>query len=195
MKFIIGLGNPEEKYEGTRHNVGRDLLKTFIKKNKFDDFEYDQKINAQITEGKFGKEKVTFILPNTYMNNSGLALKKFITSTKKAGDMMVVCDDLDMGVGTMRIVFNKDSAGHRGVDSVIRAVKTKAFSKLKIGISPASPSGKVKKPSGTDKVVKHVLGKFSPKEQALLKKMEKRILGALEEFVVGDYLSAMNKFN
>ena len=195
MKYIVGLGNPEEKYVGTRHNVGRDIVIEFAKKNKFDEFEYDNKINAQISEGAIKKEKVLLILPDTYMNKSGNALKKFITSAKKAGDMMVIQDDLDMGLGTMKIVFNKKSAGHRGIDSVIRAVKTRAFPRIKIGISPMTPTGKIKKPKGEEKVVKHVLGKFSPSEQKEIKKIQKKAVEALEEFIINNYLSAQNKFN
>jgi len=199
MKFIVGLGNPEEQYIGTRHNVGRDFLRTFAKKNKFEDFEYDKKVNAQISVGEIGigkkKEKVTLILPDTYMNKSGASLKKFITSAKKAESMLVIYDELDMGIGSTKIAFNKSNAGHKGIDSVIRAVKTKAFAKMKVGISATTPTGKIKKPKGEEKVVKHVLGKFSPKEQPVIKKIEKHVCGAIEEFVLNGHISAMNGFN
>jgi PTH1 family peptidyl-tRNA hydrolase len=199
MKYIVGLGNPENEYVGTRHNVGRDFVLSFAKKNKFNDFEYDKKINAQISEGQIGKgkkaEKVILILPDTYMNKSGNSLKKYITSIKKAKNLLVIQDDLDMGLGSMKIVFNKKSGGHKGIESIARAIKTKEFSRMKIGISPTIPTGKIKKPKGEEKVIKHVLGKFSPKEQPTIKKIEKHALGAIEEFIVGDYLSAQNKFN
>lgn len=198
MNFIVGLGNPEEKYDGTRHNVGRDMVVAFAKKNKFAPFEYDKKINAQISVGKIGKSKkdnVTLILPDTYMNKSGAALKKLINSTKKAEKMIVIQDDLDMGLGTAKIVFNRGSAGHRGIDSVVRAVKTKKFPRMKIGISPMTPGGKIKKPSGEERVVKHVLGKFTPKEELILRKVTKRAAESLSEVVEVGYLQAMNNFN
>jgi PTH1 family peptidyl-tRNA hydrolase len=195
MNFIVGLGNPEDKYEGTRHNIGRDIVTAFAKKYKFDDFEYDKKLNAQISKGKIGRNPVTLILPDTYMNKSGNSLKKFITSAKKAEKMMVVQDDLDTGLGMRKIVFGRNSAGHRGIDSVVRAVKTKNFPRLKIGISPMTPGGKIKKPKGEEKVVKHVLGKFSPKEQDLLKKIKKDAVASLETFVTDGYLKAMNLWN
>lgn len=195
MKYIVGLGNPNEEYEGTRHNIGRDFVKDFGKKNKFPEFEYDKKINAQISEGKIGKEKVLLILPDTYMNKSGGALKKYITSIKKAKDLVVVHDDIDMAIGKLKIVFGKNSGGHRGVESVRKSIKTTNFVRIKIGISPVTPKGKVKKPSGEDKVIKHVLGKWNDKEKGVLKKIQKNTLGALDSIVVDGYLSAMNGFN
>jgi peptidyl-tRNA hydrolase, PTH1 family len=195
MKFIVGLGNPSAEYEGTRHNIGRDIVKSLVKKFKLNDFVYDKKINALISEGKIGKEKVVLILPDTYMNKSGLALKKFITSAKKAVDMVVIHDDLDMGIGQSKIVFNKSSGGHRGVESVIKAVKTESFPRIKIGISPVTASGKVKKPIGEDAVVKYVLGKFSKKDDEVLKKIKKKTTDSIEMIVTSGYLLAMNNFN
>lgn len=195
MKFIVGLGNPSAEYEGTRHNIGRDIVKSLVRKFELDDFVYDKKINTLISEGKIGKEKVVLILPDTYMNKSGLALKKFITSAKKAADMVVIHDDLDMGIGQSKIVFNKSSGGHRGVESVIKAVKTEGFPRIKIGISPVTASGKVKKPIGEDAVVKYVLGKFSKKDDEVLKKIKKKTTDSIEMIVTSGYLLAMNNFN
>lgn len=195
MKFIVGLGNPSEEYKGTRHNVGRDVVEIFAKKFDFTDFEYDKIIRASVSEGKIGKEKVMLILPDTYMNKSGESLKKFITSGKKAKDLLVIQDDLDMGFGTVKLVFNKSSGGHRGVESVIKAIKTLEFPRIKIGISPMTSSGKIKKPKGERDVVKHVLGKFSSREQDTLKKINKKIVDALEQIVLTDYVLVMNDFN
>jgi PTH1 family peptidyl-tRNA hydrolase len=195
MKYIVGLGNPNEEYEGTRHNIGRDFVKDFGRKNKFPEFEYDKKINAQISEGKIGKEKVMLILPDTYMNKSGASLKKYITSVKKAKDLVVIHDDIDMAIGKLKIVFGKKSGGHKGVESIKRAIKTTDFVRFKIGISPVTPKGKIKKPSGEEKVIKHVLGKWNDKEKAVLKKTQKHVLGAIEATIKDGYLSAMNGFN
>lgn len=195
MKFIVGLGNPSTEYEGTRHNIGRDIVKSLAKKFDFSDFVYDKKINANLSEGKIGKEKVLLILPDTYMNKSGAALKKFVTSTKKAVDMVVIHDDLDMGIGNSKIVFNKSSGGHKGVESVIRAVKTESFPRIKIGISPVSVSGKVKKPLGEEVVVKYVLGKFSKKDEEVLKKIKKKTTDSIEMIITSGFLAAMNSFN
>ncbi len=195
MKYIIGLGNPEAQYEGSRHNVGREIVTKFAKKFDFKDFEYDKKINAQVSVGKIGKEQVTLILPDTYMNNSGNAVKKLITSAKKAEQMTVVYDDLDLGLGNLKISFNKSDGGHNGLASIIRAVKTEKFPRLRVGISTELASGKIKKPKGEEAVVKHVLGKFSPKEQLVLKKVIVRAINGLELVVRENYLIASNPVN
>ncbi len=195
MNYIIGLGNPDAEYEGSRHNVGRDIVKKFAKKFGFDDFEFNKKINAQVSEGKIGKEKVMLVLPDTYMNKSGSALKTLITSAKKAESMTVVYDDLDLGLGTLKISFNKSDGGHRGLASIIKAVKTEKFPRLRVGISTEMASGKIKKPQGEDAVVKHVLGKFSPKEQDALKKVFTRAVNGLELIVTEGYLIASNPVN
>lgn len=193
MNYIIGLGNPEDQYEGTRHNIGRDIVTLFAKKNDFPEFEFDKKTNALVSVGEYvyipagkktkKKEEVTLILPDTYMNKSGVAVKKYITSVKKAETTMIVHDDLDLGIGTAKITFNKGAGGHRGLESIIKAIRTKSFSRMRIGISPVTVKGKIKKPSGEEKVVKHVLGKFSPKEQDVLKKVKKNSIEALGTFV------------
>lgn len=195
MFYIVGLGNPGEEYRGSRHNVGREIVENFSEKFGFADFKFDKKNNSLISEGKVGKEKVSAILPETFMNKSGNALKKTITSAKKAKNLVVIHDDLDMPVGRAKITFGKGDGGHKGINSIAKVIGTKDFIRIKVGISGVTPAGKIKKPKGEEAVVKHVLGKFSPKEQEEIKKISKRIVGALEDIIVQDYLRAMNDFN
>ncbi|NCS99182.1 aminoacyl-tRNA hydrolase [Candidatus Parcubacteria bacterium] len=203
MFYIVGLGNPGNEYDGSRHNIGREIVEKFINKNDFESFQVDKKNNALISGGEIAgidgkktkKEKVMAILPETFMNKSGNSLKKIITSAKKAKTLIVVHDDLDMGIGSAKIVFGKKSGGHKGIDSINRAIKTRDYIRIKIGISPTTPTGKIKKPKGEDKVVKHVLGKFSPKEQKEIKKIEKKTVEVLEQIIQYGYLKAMNGYN
>ena len=205
MDYIVGLGNPDQQYEGTRHNIGREIVEKFAKKNKLPAFEFDKKINALISVGNYEyipagkktkkKAPVTLILPETYMNKSGNSLKKMITSQKKAEMMTVIYDDLDLGIGTTKMNFNKGSGGHKGLESIIRAVKTKSFNRLRVGISKSTPTGKIKKPKGEDAVVKHVLGKFSPAEQPEIKKVVTRAVKGLELVLEEGRMKAMNSFN
>jgi PTH1 family peptidyl-tRNA hydrolase len=203
MFYIVGLGNPGNEYEGSRHNIGREIVEKFSYKFDFDDFSFEKKHNASISEGiikgisgkKTKKEEVLTILPETFMNKSGNSLKKIITSVKKAKNLIVIQDDLDMAIGTAKIVFGKKSGGHKGIDSINRAIKTRDYIRIKIGISPTTPGGKIKKPKGEEKVVKHVLGKFSPKEQKEIKKVEKKTVEALENIIQFGYLKAMNGYN
>lgn len=195
MSYIfVGLGNPGEEYENTRHNVGRMMLSWFAEENK-SSFNYDKKINAQIAKIKIGKSPVTLILPDTFMNNSGKALKDLVNNPKKAEKLVVIYDDLDLPFDKEKISFNRSSGGHRGLESIIKSIRTKNFTRIRIGISPKTPTGKIKKPTGEEKVMKFILGKFSPDEIKSLKKKSKKVSEALENFVNEGLEIAMNKFN
>src|SRR3990172_4657291 len=137
MSYIIaGLGNPGEKYEGTRHNTGRLVLEHFAKKIEAGEWEENKKIRARVTEGKIGKERVTFVEPEAFMNNSGKCLASLVKSKKAAEQLIVIYDDLDLPLGTLKVSFNRGSGGHRGLESIIKALKTREFVRIRIGISP-----------------------------------------------------------
>jgi PTH1 family peptidyl-tRNA hydrolase len=114
------------------------------------------------------------------MNNSGAAFKKLVTSKKQAEYLAVLQDELDLPLGKVKISFGSSSGGHNGIKSVEKAIKTKDYVRIRIGISPSTPSGKLKKPSGEKDVVNFVLGKFKPAEQEKLKKAKKLVRDALE---------------
>ena len=193
--YIVGLGNPGEEYKESRHNVGRIILEKFRKKFDFSDWEFDKKSQSLVSEGKVGKTEAKLILPETYMNRSGGSVKKFVTSKKKVQDLVVVYDEIDLPLGITKIVFNRGSGGHKGIESVMRSLGTKEFTRLRVGISPSTPSGKIKKPKGEQKVVDFVLGKFSKREQETLKKIQKKMVEALEALVTEGRATAMNRFN
>ena len=195
MKIIVGLGNPEEKYKNTRHNIGRDIVEIFRNKNKFEDWSFHKKSNSLVSKGELNGEKITLILPQTYMNNSGKSVLSFVKNKKQATQTLIIHDDLDLGVGKLKISFNKSSGGQKGVDSIIKSIKTKEFPRLRIGIAPVTPSGKFKKISGEDAVVKHVLSKFKPSELEEIKKLEKNSLKALDLFIEKGHILASNEIN
>lgn len=197
--IIAGLGNPGEEYSDSRHNTGRTIVQIFQKKmskaRDFSDWKLDGKLVAQTSTGQIGKESVTLLLPETFMNNSGKSLKPLIASVKKARRLVVVHDDIDLPLGSLKIVFKRGAGGHRGVESVKKAVKTEEFIRLKVGVSPNTPSGKVKKPRGEEKVVNFILGQFKPAEKEALKKVATKAAGALEMIVEAGKDRAMNVFN
>ena len=195
MHYIVALGNPGEEYKNTRHNVGRIVLEEFFKKNDFSEWTLNKKLKALSSEGKIGKEKVLLIEPETFMNKSGLSLQPIITSKKKAEMLIVIHDDLDLPIGKFKISFNKSSGGHRGVESVIKAIKTEAFIRVRIGISPATPSGKLKKPKGEKEVGDFILGEFKKSEMETLKKISKKVATALEMIITEGREKAMGEFN
>jgi peptidyl-tRNA hydrolase, PTH1 family len=195
MSYIfVGLGNPGEEYEGTRHNTGRILLSWFGK-SVGAEWKIDGKAKATIAKVKVGKTTVTLILPDTFMNNSGRSLKPLVTNLKSAEKLMVIYDDLDLPFGKSKISFNKSSGGHKGLESIIKAIKTEKFARIRVGISPVSPSGKMKKPNGDEAVTKIILGKFKPDELTELKKLSKKVNLTLETFVSDGLEKAMTGFN
>lgn len=199
MFIIVGLGNPGEEYEDTRHNMGRVVLenmkKAFEKDSDFSDWETDKKLRALTCEGKVGKQKVMLVEPDNYMNNSGGSVKPLITSKKKAEELVVIHDDLDLPMGKYKITFNRGSGGHKGVESIIKNIKTEGFIRYRIGISPVTPSGKMKKPSGEEAVTKMIMGKFKEAEIAEIKKMSKRLAEATEMMIKEGRDKAMSLYN
>jgi PTH1 family peptidyl-tRNA hydrolase len=191
---IVGLGNPGEEYANTRHNMGRMLVKGFGKEHGAE-WKTDGKLNSDVAKVKIGKTSVTLILPNTFMNNSGKSVKPLVTSIKLAEKLIVIYDDLDLPFGSSKISFNKSSGGHKGVESIIKAIKTEKFARVRVGISPTTPSGKIRKPQGDDAVTKVILGQFKPSELLDLKKISKKVNLALEIFVSDGLEKAMTGFN
>lgn len=204
MSYIIaGLGNPGEEYENTRHNTGRMLVQWFGESQDFSDWKVDKKIKALISEGKMevgkGKnEKVALVLPDNFMNNSGKSLVSLVKTKKAAEKLAVIYDDLDLPFGTFKISFNRGSGGHRGLDSIIKSLKTREFVRVRVGISPATPKSKTKKlnkPSGEEKVLKFILGKYKTEDLAVLKKLSKKINEALKTIIAEGHEKAMGEWN
>jgi PTH1 family peptidyl-tRNA hydrolase len=193
--IIVGLGNPGAEYDATRHNTGRMALDFFSKAMKFGDWREDKKAKAHISSGMVGKNTTILVAPDTFMNKSGSALTKFVKSQKAAERMIVIYDDLDLPLGGLKLSFNRGSGGHRGVESIMRAVKTKKFTRVRIGVSPETASGKLRKPQGEEEVVDFILAKFKAHEMEELKKVFKKAAQALEVAVTEGPMSAMNRFN
>jgi PTH1 family peptidyl-tRNA hydrolase len=203
---FVGLGNPGEEYVDTRHNAGRMML-LWLAKSEGAEWKTDKKLNAQLAKinigsnigkkirGNVGSLRALLVLPDSYMNNSGKSVKPLIGSLKAAEKLMVIYDDLDLPFGSTKMSFNKSSGGHKGLESIIKALKTEKFARIRIGTSPTSPTGKLRKPQGEEKVMKHILGKFKPDEMLVLKKLSKKVNTALETFTTSGLGAAMTEFN
>lgn len=198
MTFIIvGLGNPGPDYEKTRHNAGRIMLEAIRKKGDFTEWELSRKYKALISKGTIDHEDGSTLLvePETFMNRSGQSIAEFITSTKAAKRLIIIHDDLDLPIGTIKIVFNRGSGGHKGIESIMRTIKTEAFVRIRIGISPTTRSGKIKKPAGEQKIYDFIIGTFKPKEIETLKKVAKRVIDAVGMCITEGHEKAMNVIN
>jgi len=182
MKKIIGLGNPGEKYKTTRHNIGRIVLDDWQRKEELPSFKKESKLNALITKG----DNFVLALPETFMNSSGVSVKKII---KKTEDLWVVHDDIDLPLGAIRISKNKGSAGHNGIESIIKEIKTKDFVRFRIGIKPLSHI------VSSENLANFVLKKFTKKEQDILKNVSDMTIQILKFALKEGVEKAMNKFN
>lgn len=186
MYLIVGLGNPGQEHEGTRHNIGRDAVLALHRHMDLDDFRFEKKWNAQVAEGRLGKEKIALILPDTFMNKSGTAVASAVRFFKAKPDhVFLVHDDADIMLGNTKMSFSKRSAGHKGVESVMRALKTRDFWRFRLGIA-----GKRDIPAE-----KIVLKRFTPDEQRLAKKNVKKTVEALDRAVLDTPEIAMNEYN
>ena len=192
---ITGLGNPGEKYESTRHNAGRMAVEYFAKVMKLNGWHEDKKSKSLVASGLVGKTAVAVVLPNTFMNKSGSAVKRFVKSVKAAERLVVVYDDLDLPMGKFKLSFDRGSGGHKGLESIAIILKTKEFTRVRIGVSPSTADGALRKPEGEKVVINFILTKFRAHELEELKRVFKRITDALEVIVTLGRERAMNEFN
>lgn len=194
MKYIfVGLGNTGEEYAGTRHNAGRSAVQ-FLAKEYQPQWQGDKKVKALTFVAKQKKDELLFVLPETMMNNSGKAVAPLVKSKKDLERLVVFYDDVDLPVGSFKMSFNRGSGGHKGLDSVMRAVKSREFYRIRIGICPTTPSGKLKKPDAK-KFLDFILKSFTPAEEKELKKVFKKINEAMAIFVTDGPSFAMNVAN
>ena len=192
--IVVGLGNPDDEHSHTRHNAGRDAAALIAKKFEFPAFLEDKKMQALRSEGKIGKRNVLVLLPQTFMNKSGETFKKLGALSQKqiAENVVVLHDDLDLPLGRIKLVKNRGSAGHKGVESVMRALKTENFTRVRIGIAKAS---QIKKSQDDKTVIKIVIGKISPEDAQELKKVLKKAVTAIELLAEEGLEKAMNASN
>lgn len=187
LKIILALGNPDPQYKNTRHNVGFLFLEWLAKTQRMSQFKKDPGLNAEILSANLGKTKVLLIKPLTFVNNSGEVVRKIKNKIAKikTDDFIVVHDDLDTPFGTVKIKFNSGTAGHRGLESVARALKTQKFYRLKIGTANRSMEKMRSAPKRqkTIFVTKFVLSQFTPGEKKQLKNIFKAAKERLQQTI------------
>lgn len=200
MKLIVGLGNPEEKYAKTRHNLGFELVNEFIK--KMDDgkwkigvegggWKMENKFKAEIIKA----EDLLLIKPQTYVNNSGLAVRRLADYYKiSPEDIIVIHDDLDLHLGKIKVRLGGSGGGHHGVESVIKSLGTDQFIRVRLGIgNEKSHSGEHKRISFSAE--KFVLEGFLSNEKSEVRHMLKLAVKALEILLDKGIEKAQNQYN
>lgn len=195
MNYIIALGNPGDEYAKNRHNTGRIILEMLSKKLELDKFKEDKKIRALVSKGVIDSKKISVVFPNNFMNNSGGSVKPLVESAKDLDKIVVVYDDIDLPLGTVRLSYNRGSGGHNGLISIIKSLKSEAFLRIRVGVSPSTAGGKIRKPESGDGVLKFLLGDFRPKEMEEMKGISKTVLLALILFVTEGREKAISEIN
>jgi len=191
MILIVGLGNPGKNYKNTRHNTGFLAIDEFAQKNYFSDFRLSKKFNTEISEGVLSDQKIILAKPQTFMNFSGKSAKKLIRNWKlEIKNLIVIHDDIDLPLGKIKIVKNRGSAGHKGVESIIKELKTKNFIRFRIGIRPQRTYGPVRRSTE-----EFVLKKFGKEEEKIIKEVVKKSVEVIETFLKQGLEKAMNEYN
>ena len=185
MKVIAGLGNPGTKYAGTRHNIGFDTVTALA--DKYNIKLKDKKFNGLIGEGFIEGEKVMLVQPQTYMNLSGECVGLIAGFYKlEAEDIIVICDDINLDTGRLRIRAKGSAGGHNGLKNIIAHLGTEAFPRIRIGVG--------EKTEGWD-LADYVLARFSGEDEATMRKAIKNAVGAVETWISYDIGKAMNLYN
>ena len=175
--YLIGLGNPGKKYSKSRHNIGFLLLENLSKKYN-SNFLLKEKLKSSCSEFTINESTYRLFLPNTFMNNSGDAVRAIIDWYKiNLDQIFIILDDKDLPLGKIRFRKKGSSGGHNGLKSIIEKLQTQNFNRIRIGIG--SPQLK----NGTNKfnTISHVLGNISLEEKLILDKVYKRVIESLEQ--------------
>lgn len=191
MFYVVGLGNPEPKYDGTRHNVGRDFVLAFG--GGRDRFSMNSYANALVAHD----QDIEWIAPETYMNKSGNTVR-FYREKEAAtpGQFIVIYDDVDVPIGELKVSVGRGAGGHNGVADVIRVLESKDFIRVRIGIAATSFwTGKARRPEGGAPMTNHVLGKFSAREQVKLRDVQEKARQAINCIVTDGVAVAMSQYN
>jgi len=172
MKLIVGLGNPGSKYEKTRHNIGFMVIDEIIDNFKFPILNFKSIFNAKISK----KQEVILAKPLAFMNNSGQAVKSLIRYWKlEIENLTVIHDDIDLPLGEIKVQQGRSSAGHKGVQSIIDALGTNNFIRVRIGIRPEENIDTPHQNKfGAGQTEKFVLQKFTSEEQKIINQTTKK---------------------
>ena len=186
MIIIAGLGNPTKEYEGTRHNVGFQVIDKIAE--KYNIAVDAKKGRAYVGKGIIEGQKVLLVKPQTYMNLSGESVGGIVNYYKidPESDLLVIYDDISLDVGQLRIRKKGSAGGHNGIKSIIAHLGTTVFPRIKVGVG--------EKPKNYD-LADYVLGHFSKQERELMEEGYEHASDAVEQIVQGEIEAAMNVFN
>jgi len=200
MKIIVGLGNPGKEYKNTRHNAGWLAVDKIVQNSKFKmqncnlKLKINRKANAEVAEVEYRKEKILLVKSQTFMNESGLSIKKIIqfnnlTIEQLNNSLWIIHDDLDLELGEIKIVKDRGAGGHHGVESVINHLKSQDFVRFRVGIRTRKKEECIL--SGKD----YVLGEFRGEQKIMFEKAIEKCTEAVIFSLENGIEKAMNKYN
>ena len=186
MYIIAGLGNPGKKYEGTRHNIGWQVVDELADKHRIRIME--SRFKGLVGKGVIGGEKVLLLKPLTYMNLSGESIGEAVRFYKidETSRLIVVSDDISLDVGQLRMRKKGSAGGHNGLKNIISHLGSEEFMRIRIGVGD--------KPAGSD-LVDYVLGSFSKEEKKILDETKRNAVLAIETIISDGIDKAMNLYN
>ncbi|MEA1872684.1 MAG: aminoacyl-tRNA hydrolase [Chloroflexota bacterium] len=191
MKLIVGLGNPGKTYAHNRHNVGFRCLNYFARLHSIR-FDHKQ-CRARVGLAEVRDEKLLLAKPRTFVNLSGNPVACLVHKHAiPLSDLLVIYDDLDLPLGKIRLRQSGGSGGHKGMNSIISALGSEVFPRIRVGIG--RPQGE-KQPANEDAIVNYVLSDFSPQEEATIKPVIIKVSEAIDCFLTEGIEAAMSKFN
>ena len=184
-KFIIGLGNPGFEYNSTRHNIGFSVVKELAKENKIKIKE--KRYAAFIGRGKINREDAVLVLPQTFMNRSGDTVGDLVREeVEKLEDLIIVCDDINLKLGRLRLKKQGSAGGHKGLESIISRLGKDNFPRLRVGIAAQVHKGDI---------TRYVLSPFRRKEHKSVSHVVSLAQAALSCWMEEGIDKAMNRFN
>ena len=176
LRLVVGLGNPGQRYAGTRHNVGFMALELLASKESVR-FKATAKLQGELAEVGFGASRMRLLMPQTYMNESGRSIRAAMDWFDLSADqVLVLVDDMDLPLGRLRLRAKGSAGGHNGLKSTIQHLGTQDFARLRIGIGAPGRSSEERRA----RTVSHVLGSFHQSEQPLLKDVLNEVLHGLD---------------
>ncbi len=185
MYLIVGLGNPDRKYEGTRHNVGFEAIDAISK-------EFGIEVSHKEHKGIVGKgiiegQKVMLVKPQTYMNLSGECVFELCDyyEVDPESELIVISDDVSLSTGNIRVRKKGSAGGHNGLKNIISLLDTNVFPRIRVGVGECEDGD----------MVSHVLGRYNPEDRQRVDASMEKVLGALLLFLQGDLDGAMNRYN
>lgn len=189
MKVLVGLGNPGKKYEGTRHNVGFEVVAELIYRHRSSQGATKPKVKfeAEITELTVAGQKLLLAAPQTYMNASGRSVRQLADFFQiNANDLLVACDDINLPLGQLRIRRSGSSGGQKGLENIIQHMGTQAVPRLRIGIA---------KPAAGRDSADYVLERFRKSELAVVDKAVQTAADAVVTWLTEGIDQTMNRYN